>query len=1047
MNDGAAVQSHNGAAFNHLSDPNGGSSMLDPSAFMTNPTSFDPSQFQNQQLQQRMQNGAMRNSSPSFNSPAYQTNSVIPSKRPRPREDSLGTSPRQAPGMLPNSRSQTPQQGQYPGFPANNQPQQHTSQATSTPTAYSHLQHNGSANASPSPIMPNQLRPGTVPQRVSTASPHPFSPAVPQFGAQGSPSQSDNGSRIDTPQNSYMQNPGFAQGYNQTFTPPSGRTSAPPQGPLPNPQIPQMNHPQMQQLPMYPTTQQQRPNLDQHSKMMYQVRLQQQLQQSNLMAAQRMSAMPGNQNPLVKPPMQAGNGQYPPGMRPQQPPSRGMNPDQFKQQLSSFMQSRGLPLDLNPIVGDRQINIIMLFMAVSKFGGYRRVNQQNAWPAVAQALQINPMQNQSAPQQIKGHYERNLMMFEDFFNTQQRQKAMMQQGLNMGAGHPQMSPTKQMTPPNPMAQQYMQQAQSGHMMQQPHQLQSQPGQNTPVKQMTPMNSLQQPSMNGFSTSQTVQTPNQQQANVLAHARNSLSRSIDGATPQVVSPFTAPNTASGGKRIVTGSQLTASDILTQTEPGTKSQDFEMEKIYDPAVRILDTWGGVSFSDDINNMVETLVYHKPNVPTMMELGVVDIHAITMSLQSGIHAEVRLALDTLATLSVDRQPLDLRSCEDLVETIIDCAEVQIELLAENAAEVSDVMLINSYEDVVRGARIERDGLQETPPFGTLEYDLDRAVERLICITTIMRNLSFYETNHVLLADELVIKFLCVVMRCLGTRNMLLRTHINTLDFMKDVIIFLSNVAQAIEIPGREQALSLLHFLLAFAPCPSPNIGGSDKVLFSPYDPAVHRYLPPAIDSLAKLLARDEPNRTFYKTIFSSDVASFPPHDLLTKTFALAISPIPGHGRDELRGYMKIVEARKPHLMQGMLAAEILSNLVPGFETNVAKSWLTSEDGFAQSLLRLVTKLSLEAPPPLPPRGPPTSHRDRGADDEALLHITLSGIAVLRRLMEKSQHPDDPTSVFPLDGMIKKDMLLGALLMKQPSQPRPEVIKQLCLYASLDS
>src|SRR4051812_5929808 len=170
MND-AAVQNHNGAGFNHL-DPNAGGNMLDPSAFIGNNASFDPSQFQNQQLQQRMQNGAMRNGSPSFNSPVYQTNSVIPSKRPRPREDSLGGSPRQAPGMLPNSRSQTPQQAPYSGFPQNNAPPQHTTQ----PSAYSHLQ-NGSANASPSPIMSNQLRPGGVPQRVSTASPHPFSPA------------------------------------------------------------------------------------------------------------------------------------------------------------------------------------------------------------------------------------------------------------------------------------------------------------------------------------------------------------------------------------------------------------------------------------------------------------------------------------------------------------------------------------------------------------------------------------------------------------------------------------------------------------------------------------------------------------------------------------------------------------------------------------------------------------------------------------------------------------------------------------------------------
>lgn len=279
-----------------------------------------------------------------------------------------------------------------------------------------------------------------------------------------------------------------------------------------------------------------------------------------------------------------------------------------------------------------------------------------------------------------------------------------------------------------------------------------------------------------------------------------------------------------------------------------------------------------------------------------------------------------------------------------------------------------------------------------------------------------------------------------------MLLRTHANTLDFMKDSIVFLSNLAQAVEIPGREQALCLLHFLLAFAPCPPPVTTSSDKIIFSPYDPAIHRYLPPAVDSLAKLLARDEPNRTFYKILFGSEASLSPPFDLLTKAFALAISPIPGQRRDEQRGsFMKIVEARKPHLMQGLLAAEILSSLVPGHETSVAKSWLTSEDGFAQSLLRLITMLASEpsqAPPP-PVRGAP---QHRGGEDDSLLHITLNGITILRRLAEKTKNPDDPNSKVPLDGMIKQQDLLGALLLKAPAQPRPEVIRQLCLYAALD-
>ena len=39
-----------------------------------------------------------------------------------------------------------------------------------------------------------------------------------------------------------------------------------------------------------------------------------------------------------------------------------------------------------------------------------------------------------------------------------------------------------------------------------------------------------------------------------------------------------------------------------------------------------------------------------------------------------------------------------------------------------------------------------------------------------------------------------------------MLLRSNANTLDFMKDVVIILSNISQEIELPAKEQALCLL-------------------------------------------------------------------------------------------------------------------------------------------------------------------------------------------------------------------------------------------------
>ncbi|KAH8595272.1 hypothetical protein B0O99DRAFT_163233 [Bisporella sp. PMI_857] len=1022
MND-TAVQNHNGAGFTS----NG--NMVDPSAFMAN--NFDPSQFQNNQLQQRMQNGAaMRNGSPAFNNnPVYQTNSVIPSKRPR--EASLGTSPRQAPTMLPNSRSQTPQQTPYPGYQQNNAaPQQ---------TPYTHLQ-NGSTNGSPSPIMNNPLvRPGGVPQRVSTASPHPFSPAgQQQFAPQPSPSQSEHGSRIDTPQNPYAQNPGFAQGFSQTFTPPSGRSSVPPQNPV-TPQLQQMQQNQMfSQQQAAQQAQQQRATAEQQ-KMMYQMKLQQTLQQQNAMAQRQ--GMPQNASPMAKGPAQGPNGQMM-GIQPQAPAqSRGPNPEQFVKSLRSFMQQKGLQLDENPMVEGRQVPIISLYLAVLRFGGFKKVTQANGWSQVALTMHFPPPQVPSVAQILKGLYERYLVMFEEAWQqnqqrqrmavmqNQQQQQQQQQAARNMAMGG-QMSPTKQMMPQNAMQQPH-QYAQQQQMLAQ-QLAQSQTGNSAKI--MTP---AQQPAINGFSTPLPPQTHPQHPS----HARNSLSRSTESG-PQNGGSFAMPSPVTSTK----GGSLSMPSPQVDTKPAVPPvpQEFNLSDEFNPRVRVLDTFGGVEL-ESLNRLGLQLAMARPDVPPLHDLGTIDIHALTMSLQSGIPAEVRLALDHLTILSADaRTPLDLKWCEDLVDTLIDCAEEQIEALAENAAEVSDVMLINPYEDVLRYCRNEQEMLQDIPTFASPEYELDRAVERLICITTLMRNLSFYEPNHNFLADETVIKFLCVIIRHLGTRNMLLRSHRNTLDFMKDVIIFLSNLAQAIELPGREQALCLLHFLLAFAPCPSPNFASGDRISFSSYDPAVHRYLPPALDSLAKLLARDEPNRSHYKTIFASDASSSPPYDLLTRSFGLAISPIPDEKQDTKRGNLGLlVEARKPILMQGMLAAEILSHLAPGFDAGLAMSWLTSEDGFAQNLFRMVLSLTLDVPPQLPHSRSQTSAK--GFDDEALLRIAMDGLAVLHRLAEKSRGTDSVKPKLPATAMPTKETLLAALEIKHPRYQG--VLKRLCVYAGLDN
>jgi SWI/SNF chromatin-remodeling complex subunit SWI1 len=437
------------------------------------------------------------------------------------------------------------------------------------------------------------------------------------------------------------------------------------------------------------------------------------------------------------------------------------------------------------------------------------------------------------------------------------------------------------------------------------------------------------------------------------------------------------------------------------------------IYTPSTRTITHWGGLDLvGDEFAKRAEELVAFKPNMPSLMEMGVVDIRAITMSIRSGLHAEARLALDTLSKLTYEQQlTIELEKCEDLVEVLVDYAEEQLEILANDNPEVTDILDLTPYEDVIHNCHAEVNTLQDHPKFGTKAYDLDRTADRLLAITTIFRNLSFLEINHINLTTPTVLRFFSNAIRLVGTRVLLLRTHVNTFDFMKDLITFFSNTSTKIYLPSREDAYTILHFLCAFAPVPRP----ASPVKFTPYNPQIHRYLPSAVDSLAKLLARDDPNRTFYKQIFINEATSSPPYDLLTRAFALAVAVVPDRtfGRlyqvgetrmAEVRIYeARIAELRKPYLMQGMLAADILASLAPGPETGVCRSWLESEDGWASSLLKFAMSLCA-TDAGFPP--PQQQQQQQGRNQRPMEHdhggfqlIVHRALSTLKRLGEKSK------------------------------------------------
>ena len=1024
LNDANSLSNGDNGAFNQSADP---------MAFMQpNPNSFDYTRLQQQELPQHLQNGNARNGSPAFQNPQYQTQPLVPSKRPRPRDDNVAASPRQAAGGLPGPRSQTPQQGSYGGL-------QGAANGAQFSGMTSYQQYpNVSSTANQSPVLQNQIFDQQMAaQRMQNMSPAVFSPPPQGFPQQASPVSSDHGSRNNTPHNgsqNYVQGMQYGVNPSQPFTPPAGANHMAPPG----------------QFNQGPASVQQQQRMNQ----LRQQHLMRQIQQNNPLQNRQQGSQP---NPSMANPsamvdyQMASRAQH---VQAQQAMMmRSGNQEQLVRNIAQFMQQRGQPFNPHPTVAGRPINLLQLFSTVIRMGGSKKVAVTQQWPVVAQHLGIPNQQYMLASQELQYFWQHNLASYEVYYMQQQRQRqidhqvrAAAQSGDSAATQGP-WSPLQQAMSqsPDPQAHRSMQ-------AQAPTQV-DRPPRHIPGHNQDPGQSQ----ANGFLTPQ--QSSRNRAPSVYGYSQPGPAAPTQGAALQ--GQRRPPSQQSAVSTVKDERPRTPQNLTVKprgNEPDAPRQD--LEKIKDPFSPKIEryavgspaeTHGGLQVNwwkperrtgqpEMGDKALEDLITARPWAPKVNELGPIDIRTLILSLRCGLHAEVRLALDTVATISISRETmaLSLDKCEDLVEALIECAEEQLDMLAEHAPEVSDEILISSYEETVRGCETENLSLQDVPDFETEAYELGRSVDRLICVTSILRNFSDIPETQKRLANPALVRFLTTVIRYLGTRNMLLRSHRNTLDFSKDAVVILSNLSQELDLPGKEEALSILHFLLSFAPAPAPaNVEGKDLV-FPAYEPLSHRYYPCAVESLAKLLARDDPNRTFYRSIFVADGVSSPPYDILTRTFGLAIAGLPKHDDPRFRS-LSVSPVRVPIMALGILAAEIIAGLIPNSEHRLARVWLTSQDGFAASLVDLCFAYSTlrTQQSQQHPRAP----LDQDNHGHGL--ITQHGMATLLKLAERAKDPETSISWLPSAILPKRDHLLAAL-----SNPLMDgnLLRQMCIYAGTE-
>ena len=1027
----------------------------DPSmAFMQTPTSstFDFNQMQSHQLQlqlqlqQRMQNGNIANGSPVPQHPMYPTQPTIPSKRPRPRGDSMGGSPSPYPGALPASRSQTPH-GSFPAYsgavkggalPGTN-PYQTIQQAVTTPSL--------------SPTMQVQPHNPHNPQhRVQTISPSPFSPAAHNFGNHTSPPQSESGSRVNTPHNNGQHYPHIAQygmSPGQPLMPPSGNG---------------MNGMKAQQYGQY--AQQDQTSMETRVRQMG-----------------HLGAVRGTGHPLpIQPPNQMSNVQMVQlrAQQAQQSQQRPQHMQQMLQNIMHFTRQRGIAFNPQPLIVGRPVYSVQLFFGVLKMGGSRRISAAEQWPHVATLLGYPPPQSTAAGQELQNYWQSSLGEFEDYYlqhqqqQQQQRQQHQQQQQRQRAiadptrafqpgfaaSGQPPSSPTKQM-----------------HDLPQTRMMQ--PPENSNVLSQTPTTLTpsaqpisRHPLPNGYIDPQNSQPQGPQPITYSQPASLMPTKLWNKSSQSHQASMAGSPALSGGGSLGGGDSTHPSywvsrkkDLnpmyITQANnleldprlPHEKNEDsfpdtdqlpFAMNSTTESTCAT--NHGGLPITESgLEDGVSSLLKFKLRVPLLEELGPIDVRTIILSLRSGIHGEVRHALDTVASLSITMAQPSLDQCDDLVEALVDCAEDQVELLAEHAPEVSDAMLINSYEDTMRGCKVEMGEIQDFPEFGTLDHELNTAVDRLICITTILRNFTFSQTSQGALTDTIVLKMMTTVIRYLGTRNMMLRTHQNSLDFAKDVVVFLSQTAHNLVFSCKDEALCILHFLVSFGPLPEPNNGDDQEISFSSYSPSLNRYLPLAVDAMAKLLTR-EPNRIIYRGIFLSDATSILPYNLLTRAFGLAISPVP---KIEVTDPISTATHRIPFMVQGLLAAELLISMIPNSEHHLAFSWVNSQDGFASRLMKMIIllsgKLSAQQNPQQQWPGAPHTASPNGTPDYyGYTTVIDRGLAVLRTLAAKARDPVGEVKGLPTGILPNKQSLIAALSTKSMHS---DVVRQLYALPCLDA
>ncbi|QSL65917.1 hypothetical protein MERGE_003054 [Pneumocystis wakefieldiae] len=663
--------------------------------------------------------------------------------------------------------------------------------------------------------------------------------------------------------------------------------------------------------------------------------------------------------------------------------------DSLMASLIEFMNKRGISINSHPYIGDQQINLALLYIQVMRLGGSYKVTQANAWGSIAHAFGINLTLIPNAGQQLAECYKNYLALYEEAWIYNQ-QLLMQKQAISNNYKHG-IAQEKNEKNTNYNTNNALLHFQAQHVL--PSKSISQPVSQPILQQIS--QPVSQPILQQIS--QPVSQPILQQ----------ISQPVSQPKLQQISqPVSQPKLQQISRRV---SQPKLQQMSRRASQSTFTQRYKPKK------RIIDTYGGFDLKL-ITRMANDLENLRCKPPALHELGTINIYALTMSIQSRLHSEVNRALDVLTIITGDKRwSLPLLECDELLDSIIEMADEEYQLLIPDVKNADETISISSYEQMVDLYYDEIDDLTTNYRPGSQGYIKFRSMEKILCITTILRNLTFAEENQNIMAKNnallILIEHLIILISKTNITEISCRQR---LDLAKDLIILLSNISQDILIDNDSTAIAIICLITAFSPdsniCLNP-----DKIIFIPYNPTLHPYLPAAIDTLAKLFARSFPNRhTFAKIMIFLSSKQCLRDNVFIRALMLCISPIP---ISTLTHPVHTCEARLALLEHCTLAAEAIINIFPK-EDNLAQSILLSDNIFLGNFVRLACLLSSIG-------GGRLQNQIHNIESNPFSRFARRTMNILRILIEKAKEEKPLNKLNHIISTIpKKEQLLGSLL-----------------------